>query len=163
MAANAPAWRLRWPWAVVALMVALLWLGWRSLSFDRVDDVAHALVLQPDGHFDLAVWAAAFAARFPEGSRVDALASFVTGFRGRCNEGPEVSTIFCGGNESDRPAACAQQVNDTLHCVLPLAGTVCIGTGLAIEAHIDAARAVQASRPAPRGHLLMARAGAGSR
>jgi hypothetical protein len=133
-------------WALLFLSVPATYWAWKSLSFDYEAEVARAVVFLPNGDPNELAFSAALSATYPDGSAVDDLKLFVTKLKGTCNEGPAEITAYCGGAPNERPAICATQINDTLRCEIPLTGTVCVASKLALAAHISALRTLSGLR-----------------
>ena len=112
------------------------------LSFDRAAKIAQAVLYLPNGNPDEQAFSAALSARFPNGSAADKLTHFVTSVGGTCFEGPAKFTTYCGGAPETRPAQCATQVNDALHCTIPVAGTICAVYKLEFQSQLSPTRAI---------------------
>ena len=127
---------------LLALIPFAVWGGWNALSFDHSQKIAKSFLYLPNGDVNDNAFGAALSAAYPDGSTSDDLTRFVTKLGGSCFEGPAINTIFCGGPPEERPSQCATQVNDTLHCDLPVSATFCAAARVGFKAHLSPDRKV---------------------
>jgi hypothetical protein len=90
--------------------------GCDILGFDHSTKVARAVLYRPDGKLDEAAATAAMNARFPAGSKVADLESFVHSLGGRCN--------VLGANE---------------YCYIPTSGAFCVAQEILLTVVTSAA------------------------
>jgi len=106
-----------WLLLLGSLILVVFPLGILYLSaVDNTEKLVHALLFQPNGNLDEQTFSAAMIARFPKGTKVSELTSFVNSLKGQCNAVGD----------------------DKLNCSLDVSGSFCVATKIGLDVKISA-------------------------